>query len=93
MNAAVLENAQTNIRVNEVYLKYRVDYDDVAETRTVGTSIMASEFARVYEGILGREEIHGARVVVEGMGDVEELRLEGKVRHGLTNEGVAGLVL
>ncbi|KAK4506121.1 hypothetical protein PRZ48_004086 [Zasmidium cellare] len=92
-NAAILENAQTNIRFNEVCLKYRVDYDSVSEGRTAGQSIKASEFARVYEGVLERREVDGCRVVVEGKGDVEVLRFEGKIGHGLTNEAVAGIVL
>ena len=73
MKIASHDHAETNIRVNEVYLGARVDYDSVAEKEG---SIPSSEFGKVYEGILGREEVRGCRVSVTGKGDLGDLRFE-----------------
>ncbi|KIX06340.1 uncharacterized protein Z518_04316 [Rhinocladiella mackenziei CBS 650.93] len=76
-NAACLENATTNIRFNEVYLCYRVDFDTVCE-RLGGNRIKSSDFARVYEGILANKDISGCRVSVYGPQDLDNLKYEKK---------------
>ena len=71
MKVASKETEKTNVRVNEVYLNARVDYDEVAEKQ--GT-MKASDFGKVYEQILARPELKGCRVSVKGEEDVEELK-------------------
>ena len=67
------EDARHGIRINEVYLSCRVDYDAVAKKSGVMPS---SEFGRVYEAILARPEIKSSRVVVRGQADVEKIKYE-----------------
>ena len=76
---AVRENAKTNIRFNEVMLSCRVDYDSVAEEKGPEGVIKASDFARVYEGILQNKDIRGARVSVQGPGDLDQLKYKPKL--------------
>ena len=71
MNAAATETEKTNIRVNEIYLSARVDYDEVADERG---SMKASKFGQVYEQILAKADLKGFRVQVFGKEDVEKLR-------------------
>ncbi|CAN9391287.1 unnamed protein product, partial [Alternaria alternata] len=68
--AAARENEKTNVRFNEVYLCFRVEVDEQAEKHGVTS---ASEFAKVYENLLGDEEVRGARVTVREVGDVGRL--------------------
>ncbi|CAN9450942.1 unnamed protein product [Alternaria alternata] len=68
--AAARENEKTNVRFNEVYLCFRVEVDEQAEKHGVTS---ASEFAKVYENLLGDEEVRGARVTVREVGDIERL--------------------
>jgi hypothetical protein len=68
-NAAMRENQQSNVRVNEVHLKVLVDYDAVAEEKGAGV-LKASDFAKVYEGVLADDKIRGARVTVAGPEDL-----------------------
>ena len=75
LTTASNETAKTNVRVNEIYLNARVDYDAVAEK---SGSMKSSEFGRVYEEILGREEIKGCRISVFGHDDVETLKYQKK---------------
>ncbi|KAK5163344.1 uncharacterized protein LTR77_010717 [Saxophila tyrrhenica] len=80
LNAAIFENQHrpnSQLRINEARLNIRVEVDAEAEKHGV---MKASEYAKVYEGILEREEIEGSRVVVEGPGDVHELRAEKKLK-------------
>ena len=81
-NAACRENAKTNVRFNEVYLDHRVDYDSVVEEKKDKWRMKASDFARVYEGILDREEIDTCRVSVHSMDDVKELKFRKKLGKG-----------
>ena len=76
-NAACWENENTNIRFNEVYLCYRVDFDAVCE-QLGGNRIKSSAFAKVYEGILANKDIRGCRVSVYGPQDIEELKYKKK---------------
>ncbi|KAL2830987.1 hypothetical protein BJY01DRAFT_240234 [Aspergillus pseudoustus] len=69
--AAARETAETNVRFNEVYLAFRVLYDDVAVAQGV---TKASDFVPVYEAILAREEIRSARVWVETVEDIKAIR-------------------
>ncbi|KND92206.1 hypothetical protein TOPH_03075 [Tolypocladium ophioglossoides CBS 100239] len=79
-NVACLENASTNVRFNEVYLAYRVEYDALCEE--VGSStnrIKASDFARVYEQILADGGIDACRVSVLGPEDLDALKYAKKL--------------
>lgn len=78
-SVACLENAKTNIRFNEVYLCYRVDYDSVSEEKGNANCIKASDFARVYEGILANKDITASRVSVFGLEDVDDLKHKKKL--------------
>jgi hypothetical protein len=74
-NVACRENADTNIRFNQVYLARRVDYDEVAEQKN-GNCMSASEFAGNYEQILERTDIRGCRISVLKPEDVRDLQYE-----------------
>lgn len=78
-NVACRENRKTNVRFNEVYLCYRVDYDSVAEELGEATRMKASYFANVYEKILTDESIKGNRISVLGKDDVVNLKMVKKV--------------
>ncbi|OIW22620.1 NAD(P)-binding protein [Coniochaeta ligniaria NRRL 30616] len=73
--AACRENANTNVRFNEVYLAFRVEVDEDAAQHGVTS---ASEFASVYEQLLGRPDIRSSRVRVDSIGDLKELKFEKK---------------
>lgn len=75
VTGAARENDKTNVRVNEVYLMFRVEVDEDAARHGVSSS---SDFAAVYEGILARSEIRGARVRVETPADFKDLRFANK---------------
>lgn len=61
-NVARVNNKETNIRFNEVYLGLFV-VADAALAEQWG-ALKASEFATVYEQILKKEDVKGRRVVV-----------------------------
>jgi hypothetical protein len=61
-NIACLENADTNVRFNEVYICCSVDFDSTGEENSVAADIKVSDFARVYEGIFANEDINACRV-------------------------------
>ncbi|KAL6797382.1 hypothetical protein GGI42DRAFT_92857 [Trichoderma sp. SZMC 28013] len=69
--AAARENEKTNVRVNEVYLMFRVEVDEDAAKHGVTSS---SEFAAVYEGILANPEILSSRVRVASPADIKDLK-------------------
>ncbi|KAK0757993.1 hypothetical protein N5P37_009289 [Trichoderma harzianum] len=69
--AAARENEKTNVRVNEVYLMFRVEVDEDAAQHGVTSS---SEFAAVYEGILSNPEIRSSRVRVASPADIKDLK-------------------
>ncbi|KAK8055546.1 hypothetical protein PG993_000773 [Apiospora rasikravindrae] len=73
--AASRENAETNVRFNEIYLAMRVEVDEDAKEHGVTT---ASEFAAVYEAIMSRSEIRSSRVRVMNNADIKELKYERK---------------
>ncbi len=73
MPIATKENEKTNVRVNEHYLAQKVEYDSVAEKNG---SIKASEYANVYEEILGNREIRGCRLSVYGKEDLMEFKVK-----------------
>lgn len=75
-NVACRDNAETNVRFNEVYLAVRVEVDSVAKTSGTMTS---SDFSSVYEGILSNPEIKSCRVTVEEQNDLSKLRYKKKV--------------
>ena len=72
-NVACDENEKTNVRLNEVYLLYRVD------SGGMGDFIKVADFARVYEGILGNKEIRVSRVCVDVLENVYELKYKKKL--------------
>jgi hypothetical protein len=63
------------VRFNEVYLALRVEVDEDAKVHGVTSS---SEFAGVYETVLGNEGIRGERVWVEDLKDLRDVRVTGK---------------
>jgi hypothetical protein len=75
-NVACRDNAETNVRFNEVYLAFRVEVDPVAVKTG---SMKASDFSRVYEEILSRPEIRGCRVSVYGRQDLNDLKYKKKL--------------
>lgn len=72
-NVARVNNKETNIRFNEVYLGLFV-VADAASAKQWG-ALKASEFATVYEQILKREDVKGRRVVVCRKEDLVALNL------------------
>ena len=78
-NVACLENKSTNVRFNEVFLNYRVDFDAVAEQKGASGIIKSSEFARVYESVLANKNIEGCRVSINSPDDVENLKFVRKL--------------
>ncbi|KAK7941259.1 uncharacterized protein PG986_013646 [Apiospora aurea] len=73
--AASRENAETNVRFNEIYLAMRVEVDEDAKQHGVTS---ASEFAAVYEAIMSRSEIRSSRVRVSTDADLKDLKYERK---------------
>lgn len=82
--AAELENRETNLRFNEMYLAFLVivDEDAVKEPAAKMGAVKASDFARVYEGVLARDEIKGSRILLYGPNDIDTLRWESKAWTG-----------
>jgi hypothetical protein len=78
INAAIAENEKTNIRVNEMYLNARVEYDSSAEKKG-GSIVKASEYAKSYADILERKDIDGCRVTVLSKADLEKPNLQKKL--------------
>lgn len=75
-NVACLDNADTNVRFNEVYLGLFVMAGAAADQFGV---MKASEFAIAYEKILARPDIKGCRVMVCLPEDLTELRFRKKL--------------
>lgn len=73
MKIASKENEKTNVRVNEIYLNLRVDYDSVAEKN--GT-VKASDFGKVYEQVLAKPEIDGSRVSVTDRDAIKDPKVD-----------------
>ena len=67
-NVACRDNAETNIRFNEVYLALRVEVDSIAIQH--GT-MKASDFSIVYGKIFSHPETKGCRISVHGREDLE----------------------
>lgn len=70
-NVARVDNQETNIRFNEVYLGLFVIAD--AELAEQWGALKASEFAVTYEQILKRGDVKGRRVVVCRKEDLADL--------------------
>jgi hypothetical protein len=75
-NVACLDNADTNVRFNEIYLGLFVMVDAAADQFG---AMKASEFAIAYEKILARPDIKGCRLMVCKPEDLTELRLRKKL--------------
>ncbi|KAK7969032.1 hypothetical protein PG996_002527 [Apiospora saccharicola] len=73
--AASRENAETNVRFNEIYLAMRVEVDEDAKQHGVTS---ATEFAPVYEAIMSRSEIRSSRVRIMAPEDIKDLKYERK---------------
>lgn len=73
------ELEKTNIRFNEAYLDYRVEYDSQCEGEANAWKMKASDYAKVYEGILDNKNIRGCRVICENPADLQKLRFVKKV--------------
>jgi hypothetical protein len=78
-NVACLENKTTNVRFNEVFLNYRVDFDSVCDVKGTDSRIRVSDFANVYVGILANEDIEACRVSIQGPDDVKDLKYKKKL--------------
>ena len=76
-NVACLDNAETNIRFNEIYLGLFV-MADTAAAEQYGV-MKSSEFAVTYEKILARPDIKGCRVMVCQREDLTKLRIRKKL--------------
>lgn len=77
---ATRELDKTNVRFNEAYLDYRVEYDAECEGEANSWKMKASDYAKVYEGILADKDIKGCTVTVESPKDLEKLRVEPKLQ-------------
>ncbi|RYP28641.1 hypothetical protein DL767_007123 [Monosporascus sp. MG133] len=75
-NVACLDNADTNVRFNEIYLGVFVMAGPEAEQYGV---MKSSEFAASYENILARTDIKGCRLMVCKPEDLTELRFTKKL--------------
>ena len=75
-NVACLDNADTNVRFNEVYLGLFVMAGAAADQFGV---MKSSEFATVYEKILSRPDIKGCRVRVCQPEDLTDLKFSKKL--------------
>ncbi|KAF9871062.1 hypothetical protein CkaCkLH20_11479 [Colletotrichum karsti] len=77
--AAARENEKTNIRFNELYLAYRVQFEVDNASQFAGYHITTtSEFAPLYEKILDRKDVRGSRVKAMSPEDVKNLSYEKK---------------
>ncbi|KAK1513474.1 uncharacterized protein CCOS01_14416 [Colletotrichum costaricense] len=77
--AASRENEKTNIRFNEVYLAYRVQFEVDEETRKAWAGAhltTCDEFAPLYQQLLDREDIRGSRVKAITPKDVLQLSVD-----------------
>ncbi|ETS86019.1 hypothetical protein PFICI_04044 [Pestalotiopsis fici W106-1] len=82
--SAELENRDTNVRFNEMYLAFPVMVDEEAvkeEAAKMGV-VKASDFARSYENLLAKDEIKGSRIFIFTPGDIDTLRWESKAFKG-----------
>ncbi|KAB5522183.1 hypothetical protein GE09DRAFT_977620 [Coniochaeta sp. 2T2.1] len=73
--AACRENEHSSVRVNEVYLAFRVEVDEDAAQHGVTS---ASEFASVYQLLLDNPKIRSSRVRVDTTDDMKVLKFERK---------------
>lgn len=78
-NVACLENMKTNIRFNELYLRFRVEYDSNIDDQNPQGKVKASKFAEVYERILQDENINGCRVRAITAADIDDVKYEKKL--------------
>jgi hypothetical protein len=75
-NVACRDNAETNVRFNEVYLTTRVEVDSLAEQTG---SMKASDFASVYTELLSRPESKSCRISVATNKDLKDLKYKKKL--------------
>ena len=78
-NVVIRENAKTNIRFNELYLAFRVDYDSVVEETGDSWRTKASDFGRSYQNLLAKKDIKGCRVKLMKPQDIDELDYHSKI--------------
>jgi NAD(P)-dependent dehydrogenase (short-subunit alcohol dehydrogenase family) len=72
-NVAIRETADSKIRFNEVTLSFRVDYDSVVAETGDAWRTKASDFARLYQGVLANKQIKGCRVKATSPKDIDNL--------------------
>lgn len=75
-NVACVDNADTNVRFNEIYIGLLVMAGAAADQFG---AMKPSEFAIAYEKILARPDIKGCRVTVCQREDLTELRFRKKL--------------
>ena len=68
---ACRELRDSNIRFNDVFLGFRVDYDAVAKGKK--HSMASSDFAAHYKKLLERTDITGSRIHLRASEDVRNL--------------------
>lgn len=78
--AAARDNDKTNIRFNEVYLAYRVQFEVETGNQTFAGIHMTTskDFAPLYEKLLDRADIRSSRVKALSPEDVLKLSYEKK---------------
>jgi hypothetical protein len=77
--ASVICREKLSVRFNEVYLTCRVDYDSDCVGEDAAWKIKASDFARVFEGILANPDIRDSRISVLSPEDIDDLKSEKKL--------------
>ena len=77
---ACRDNEKTNVRFNEIYLAFRVQFELESGNPldTSWTITTSSEFAPLYTQILDRTDIRSCRVNVLGPPDIRELKYRRK---------------
>jgi hypothetical protein len=83
------ELAETNVRFNEVYLAFRVEYDEnlqKGQSSIPGVDwsqigwATASEFARHYNGILQNDNLRGMQINIMNKAQMDSSNYEAKIR-------------
>ena len=79
-NAAIRELKDTNVRFNEVFLQFRVDYDAVADEKGNKDCTKASVFAQHYVDILSKPDVRAVQVRFIVPDDLKKPELRQKVQ-------------
>ena len=76
---ACRELEKTNVRFNEAYLDYRVEYDEQCDGEGNEWKMRSSDYAKIYEQILTQKDIEACRVITESPKDLKKIRYEKKL--------------